>query len=95
MKGIGAVMAIDRSLMDYTSSQVVGDRVVNDEDVKYRQLSDGSYELYYRGLQTPIKVPTYLQMELDILNKQLRDLQGATKGTKQRRKKWNKKTEKF
>jgi len=87
MKGIGAVMAIDRSLMDYTSSQVVGDRVVNDEDVKYRQLSDGSYELYYRGLQTPIKVPTYLQMELDILNKQLRDLQGATKGTKQRRKK--------
>lgn len=87
MKAIGAVTALDRSIMDYTSSQVVGGEVENLEDIQYRQLNDGNYELYIRGLATPIKVPTYLQMELDILNSQIRDLQGKTKQIKPRRKK--------
>ena len=87
MKAIGAVSALDRSILDYTSSQVVGGEVQNIEDVQYRQLNDGNYELYIRGLATPIKVPTYLQMELDIMNSQIRDLQGKTKQIKPRRKK--------
>jgi hypothetical protein len=88
MKAIGSAVALDRSIMDYTSSQVVGDgRVPNLEDIQYRQLKDGSYYLYIRGLATPIKVPTYLQMELDILNSQINDLRSTTKQRKPRKKK--------
>ena len=88
-KALTAVLAIDRSLSDWTRSELKEGIILNNyEEGKYdyRKGKAGTYELFIQGLETPIVVPTYLQMEVDLKKQLIKDLEGANRSKRAPRK---------
>jgi len=88
-KAFSALLAIDRSLSDWTRSEIKEGLILNNyEEGKfdYRKGKAGTYELFISGLETPIVVPTYLQMEVDLYKQLQKDLEGANRSKRAPRK---------